>query len=112
MRVRGRVLSNAKRDVCHDGDESVFFDCEGTGVEIPLYAKCTKYPGGHVSAPEIPDWIGDELGDEDGYADCWCSHREERIYAASHDSKDTAYNPYSEGFLKSGGQPEGLYACH
>jgi hypothetical protein len=108
----GWILGDAERHVCHDSDESMFFDCEGTGVEIPLYAKCTKYPGRHVSAPEIPDWIGDELSYQDGYTDCGGSHGEESINAASNDSKDAAYNPYSKSFLNSAGTMEESYAWH
>ena len=56
-----------ERDVCHDGDESVFFDCELTRIEFPLDAKGGKSSVRHVLSPQIAEGVGYELGDKCGY---------------------------------------------
>jgi hypothetical protein len=70
------LLGYAEGDTCHDGDESMFFDCEASGIQFPLKTKGVECSIWHDGTPEITNWICDEHCNESGYANRWISHGE------------------------------------
>ncbi|ELU43334.1 hypothetical protein AG1IA_02635 [Rhizoctonia solani AG-1 IA] len=103
-------ICTAGDDVGHDGDESVFFDVEWTGIEGPCVSECGDMSSRECFLEQFTSRKSDELSNEGCYLDRWiwreimrindvnkqtrlASHAEELVETSNEDCEDETEEP-------------------